>query len=285
MQAIMQIENLSKHYDNFDLEDVSFSIPYGSIMGLIGANGAGKSTIIKTILGIAHKDSGYIQIFGRDDIEDNAIKEKIGVVFDGSNFHPAMTPKQINKVLADIYTNWQEDVFYTYLKKLSLPEKKKIEDFSRGMKMKLAIASALSHQPELLILDEPTGGLDPIVRDEILDMFLDFIQDERHAILVSSHILRDLEKVADYITFIHNGRLLFSKTKDELIYDYGLIRCTKEQFSSIERDDIIACRRQEYSCDVLTADKAAAQRKYTDCVIDNVTIDDIMLMYIKGERQ
>ena len=284
MSNILEIKNLKKDYGDFKLNDVSFNVPSGSIVGLIGENGAGKSTTINAILGLIKKDSGTISIFNKQNL-DNADKEKIGVVFHGSNFPESLSAIKLNNVLKNIYEHWNEKQYLSLLNKLSLPLNKKIKDFSKGMKMKLSIAVALSHHSELLILDEATSGLDPIMRDEILDMFLDFVQDEKNSILVSSHITSDLEKVADYIVFIHDGTIIFSKPKDELLYNYGIIKCGKEQFLQIDKEDIITYRKHDYDWQILVDNKKQIQRKYPKVLIDSVTIDDIMLFYVKGEKK
>ena len=206
MEPILQVENLTKQYPDFKLDHVSFSIPKGAIMGLIGENGAGKSTTINAILDLIKRDEGVVKFWGQELSSDpRNIKEDIGVVFDGVNFYETLTPAKIGRISAAAYKQWDETAYDNYLKKLQLPPLKEIKTFSRGMKMKLSIAVALSHKPKLLILDEATGGLDPVMRDDMLDLFLDFVQDENHSILMSSHISTDLEKVADYITFIHKG--------------------------------------------------------------------------------
>lgn len=284
MENILQVEDLTKNYSDFKLDNVSFAIPKGSIMGLVGENGAGKSSTINAILNLIKVDGGSVTLLGKRNEEiDKATREQIGVVFDGSNLPGSLTPQKINKVLSNIYTSWDENLYFSYLKNMQLPKGKKIKKFSKGMKVKLSIAVVLAHRPKLLILDEATSGLDPIVREEILDMFLDFVQDEEHGILASSHITSDFEKVADYITFIHNGNVIFSKPKDELIYNYGIIKCGASTFDSIDKEDIIAYRKQDYEWQVLVTDKIAAKRKYKKVVIDNATIDEIMLMYVKGE--
>ena len=208
------IDSLTKKYRNFVLDNVSFNVPCGTIVGLIGENGAGKSTTIKAILGLIQKDAGQITILGKREKDiDFAIRNQIGVVFDGNNFPNTLTPKKLNALMKKIYPEWNENKFFSSLKRLSIPDNKKVKTFSKGMKMKLSIAVAFSHNSKLLILDEATSGLDPVVRDDILDMFLDFVQNETHSILVSSHITGDLEKIADYIVFIHNGKVIFSESK------------------------------------------------------------------------
>lgn len=280
----LTIKGLTKKYNDFVLDDVSFNVPRGAIVGLIGENGAGKSTTINAALGLIKKDAGVISILGKQNDEiDSSIRNRIGVVFDGNNFHDGLSPKKLNKIFKNIYSEWDETEYFTLLEKLSLPADKKVKEFSKGMKMKLSIAVALSHHSELLILDEATSGLDPIIRDEILDMFLDFVQDENRAILVSSHITSDLEKVADYIVFIHNGKVVFNKTKDELMYKYGILKCKTAQFEAIDKQDIIVYQKKDYEWDILVADRDLAQKKYPKVIIDPANIDDIMLLYVKGE--
>lgn len=282
----LELHEVTKQYKDFKLDKISFTVPQGSIVGLIGENGAGKSTTINLITGVVKKDAGTIKmldnLIDNNDIE-NKIKEELGVVFDGSNFPVSLSAKQLNNVLKNIYSSWEEYKFFSLLKKLSLPESKKIKDYSKGMKMKLSIAVAFSHETKLLILDEATSGLDPIMRDEILDMFLEFIQDEEHSILVSSHITSDLEKVADYIVFIHNGKVLFSKPKDELIEQYGIIKCNAKQFDELNKNDIIRYRKQDYEWQVLVADRQKAEKNYPHTLVVPASIDDIMLLYVKGE--
>jgi len=280
----LTIKGLTKKYNDFVLDDVSFNVPRGAIVGLIGENGAGKSTTINAVLSLIKKDAGVISILGKQNDEiDSSIHNRIGVVFDGNNFHDGLSPKKLNKIFKNIYSEWDEAEYFTLLEKLSLPVDKKVKEFSKGMKMKLSIAVALSHHSELLILDEATSGLDPIIRDEILDMFLDFVQDENRSILVSSHITSDLEKVADYIVFIHNGKVVFNKTKDELMYKYGIMKCRTAQFETIDKQDIIVYLKKDYEWDILVADRDLAQKKYPKVIIDPANVDDIMLLYVKGE--
>ena len=226
-EQCLTISGLTKTYKDFVLDKVSFSVPEGSIVGLIGENGAGKSTTINAALGLIQKDAGYISIMGQEEL-DNDTKEQIGVVFDGSNYPEILSPKRLNRVMKNIYHSWDDTPICPF-EKFSLPADKQIKQFSKGMKMKLAITVALSHNSKLLILDEATSGLDPVIRDDILDMLLDFVQDEEHSILVSSHITSDLEKIADYIVFIHEGQVVFFKPKDELTEQYGIIKCGAAQ--------------------------------------------------------
>lgn len=218
MENILEVKNLCKNYDKFSLKNISLNLPKGTIMGLVGENGAGKSTTIKAILNLVHTSDGIIKIFGLDCKEhEMEIKEDIGIVLDEGFVSEYLNPKDINTIMKDMYKNWDEELYFKYLADFKLPEDKISKEYSSGMKMKLKIAVALAHHPKLLILDEPTSGLDPVARNDILDIFQDFIQDEEHGIFVSSHITSDLESIADYITFINNGEIVLSKTRDKLL--------------------------------------------------------------------
>lgn len=283
MNHALTISGLTKTYPDFVLDHVSFTVPSGSIVGLIGENGAGKSTTIHAALGLIQKEAGHAAILGKEEL-DAETREQIGVVFDGSNYPEILSPKKISRVMKHIYRSWDEPAYLRLLKQFSLPLDKPIRQFSKGMKMKLAITAALSHHSKLLILDEATSGLDPVIRDDILDMLLDFVQDEEHSILISSHITSDLEKIADYIVFIHEGKVVFSKPKDELTEQYGIIKCGAAQFDAIEKSDIIVSRKMDYEWQVLISDRDKMQKKYRDALIVPATIDEIMLLYIKGEK-
>lgn len=276
------ISGLTKAYKDFMLNGDSFSVPCGSIVGLIGENGAGKSTTINAVLELIQKEAGSICVLGKEQL-DNEIKEQIGVVFDGNNYPEIFSTRKLNRVMKDIYHSWEQHTFLNLLKKFFLPADKPIKQFSKGMKMKLAIAVALSHNSKLLILDEATSGLDPVIRDDILDILLDFAQDETHSILISSHITTDLEKIADYIVFIHEGQVVFSMPKDELIEQYGIIKCGAAQFEALDKLDIIVYRKMDYEWQVLVADRVAMKKKYPKALIDSASIDEIMLLYVKGE--
>jgi len=287
MSAILEINNLCKQYKNseFGLKNVSMTIPSGTIMGFVGENGSGKTTTIGCILNTLIKDSGSIKIFGKEMTDDATdIRDQIGVVYDSNPFPGHFTPAKIARAMKYIYSRWDNGLFSEYLVKFKLPEKKTIHTFSRGMQMKLSVAVALSHHPRLLVFDEATSGLDPIVRDDVLDVFLDFVQDAGRSILMSSHITSDLEKVADYITFISDGEIIFTEQKDRLKYDYGLMRCTAAQFAQVDKADVLAYRKRDYQTDVLVANRSNAIQKYGDVVIDTVTIEEIMLMFVKGEK-
>lgn len=282
----LEIQNLSKNFKDFSLNNLNLKIPRGVIMGLIGENGAGKSTTINCILNEIEKTDGKILIFGKDHIvAETETKDKIGVVFDENHFPDIFTPKEIGKYMSGIYSNWEWSTYNKYLRQFELPENKNIKDFSKGMKVKLAFSVALSHRAEFLILDEATSGLDPIVRDDILDILIDFVQNENHSVLVSSHITSDLEKIADYITFLHKGKIVFSHMKDELIDNYGIISCGASIFDTLDKSEIIAYRKEDYQYKVLVKDRKKATRKYPEAIIEPATLEEIMLFYVKGELQ
>lgn len=288
MANILELNNVSKSYkkSNFILNNCSIAVPYGSIMGFVGENGAGKTTTIGCILGALFKDSGTIKFCGKElSDSNNEVWEDIGVVYDGDNFPNYLSAVQLANIMHSVYKKWDDVLFLEYLNKFHLPKEQKIKSYSKGMTMKLAIATALSHHPKLLILDEATSGLDPVMRDEILDVFLDFVGDEEHSIFLSSHITSDLEKVADNITLINNGKIILTASKDDLIYNYSIMRCKTSQFETIDPNDILAYRKKDYQIDVLVNNYEEAHKKYNDFIIDHTTIDEIMLLLIKGGIQ
>ena len=280
MTNALTVSGLTKTYPDFVLDQVSFSVPSGSIVGLIGENGAGKSTTINAALGLIQKEAGQVSVLGREGL-DGDTKEEIGVVFDGSNYPEILSPRKLNGVMRNIYRSWDETAYFRLLKQFSLPPDKLLKQFSKGMKMKLAISAALAHKPRLLILDEATAGLDPVIRDEILDILLDFIQDEEHSVFFSSHITSDIQKIADYVVLIHQGKIVFEEEKDVLLDQYGILRCGKG--TEVERPDYIVRRETGVSAEYLVRDRAAAGRKYPKAVADAASLEDIMLFYIKGE--
>ncbi len=248
----LEIRNLTKQYQDFCLDHLNLTLPCGCIMGLIGENGAGKSTAIKLILDMVRKDSGSITIFGQDNQKDLKLsKQEIGVVLDDVGIPECLTAKQVGNIMRHTFSKWDDVLYTNYLKKLSLPSNKPFHDFSRGMKMKLGIAAALSHHPKLLILDEATSGLDPVVRDEVIEMFGEFTRDESHSVLISSHIVSDLEKICDYIAFLHKGKLLLCEEKDRLLEQYGLLQCTKEQLSELNPTAIKGKKISPYGAQAL----------------------------------
>ena len=284
MENILEVKNLCKKYNQFELKNVNLTLPKGMIMGLIGENGAGKTTTIKSILNLTNS-TGEINIFGLNVKKyDKKIKEDIGVVLNENFFSEYLNPKDINKIMKNIYKNWDEKLYFKYLEDFKLPQNKISKEFSSGMKMKLKIAVALAHHPKLLILDEPTSGLDPVARSEILDIFQDFIQNGENSIFVSSHITSDLEHIADYITFINDGKIVLSKTRDELLEEYAIVKCSKAEFEKINKKDYVKYKVNRYEYDVLVENKSEFKRKYDFNVIDKPTLEDIMLIYIKGEK-
>lgn len=285
MKNNIELQNLTKKYVGFELKDISFNVPEGCIVGLIGENGAGKTTTIKSILNITKTD-GIIKIFGKDNKEyEKEIKKEIGVVLDDSFLSDYLTAKQINSIIKDAYKNWDKNKFYDLLKQFNLPTDKLVKDFSSGMKMKLKIATAISHNPKLLILDEPTSGLDPVVRSEILDIFRKYIEeDETRSILLSTHITTDLEHISDYIVFIEKGKMIFNLPTNELLENYGIIKCSEEDFLKIDKNDYIKYRKQKYQYEILTSNKNNIRKKYNIATIDKPSIEDIMLFYIKWEK-
>lgn len=285
MEYAIEVRNLTKEYENFKLENVSFNVGKGTIMGFIGENGAGKSTTIKAILNLIKKDNGLITVLGKEiNRNEKGIKNELGIVLNDGNFNEKLNVKAINKIMKNIYKRWDDDVFYKYIEKFNIDTSKKIEEFSKGMKMKLSIAIALSHKAKILILDEAISGLDPVARDEVLDILMEFIQNEENSILMSSHITSDLEKIADYITFIHNGKIIFSENKDKLIYDMGVVKCTEKQFKTIEVQDRMFYKKGIFNYEVLIDNRDEFSKKYPSLVINNSNLEEIMLFYIKGDK-
>jgi ABC-2 type transport system ATP-binding protein len=281
----IQIQKLSVRYDGFLLDDISFSVPKGSIMGFIGQNGAGKTTTIKAILNIVRREAGNIQLLGMDNIKnEREIKEQISAVFDEIPFQNQLNATQLERILREVYSEWNHVVYDIYLERLMIPKRKKIGDFSKGMKMKLQIAAALSHNAKLMIMDEATTGLDPVVRSECLDIFLEYLQEEDHSILMSSHITSDLEKVADSVTMIHNGKLLLTGYKDDVLADHGIIKCSKSDYREIEPEDIVSARVTDYSVEVMVRNRTACMKKYNGLAMDNASLEDILLFNVNAKK-
>jgi len=276
----LEVSGLCKEYEGFALQDVTFALPCGSVMGMVGENGAGKTTTLKAILGLIRCNKGSIRVLGLDSrTEEQAFKERIGVVLEDSTFLNIMNAHHIDMLMRQTYPHWQPDQFFAYMKRFDIDLSKKIKDYSKGMRMKVSIAAALSHQAELLLMDEPTSGLDPIVRDEVLDLFYEFMQDESHAILLSSHITSDLDKIADWITFLHQGRVQLSEPRDELVDSYGILRCTQEQLTALAPEAIRAKRAGAFGCEALVR-----RDRIPDCfAVEPATIEQIMLLFTKGE--
>lgn len=278
MNAV-EVKDLTKKFNGFTLDKVSFVLPAGCIMGLVGENGAGKSTTLKLLLGMMKKDGGKITVLGKD--ENSVSKDDIGVVFDECRFHEAFTAKDINKVLKNIFNRWNEKEFFEYLKKFDVPENKKIREFSRGTKMKISIAAAICHDAKLLLLDEPTAALDPVVRDEILDIFYDFISDEKRSIIISSHIVSDLEKICDYIAFMHKGKMILCEEKDKLLSECRLAQMNDAEFDSIDKKDIIGSRKTPFGITAVVKDRAAAKIENTM----PINLEDLFVYMIRGEQK
>ena len=282
----IEIKGLTKRYDGFTLDNVSFDVPKGSIMGFIGQNGAGKTTTINALLNIGKKDEGEIKLLGLDSVKDEfEVKSQIAAVFDELPFDDRLNANDINKILREVFEQLSSETFFGYLDRFSLPRKKKFGKFSKGMKMKLQIASALSHNAKLLIMDEATTGLDPVVRNEILDIFLEYLQNEEHTILMSSHITSDLDKVADSVTFIDKGKLLISGYKDDILDSHGVLKCTKNDYKEIDPEDIISARLSDFGAEVMVADRAECSRKYSGAVIDPTTLEEIMIYYVNRSKK
>lgn len=282
----IEIKGVTKKYDGFTLDNISFDVPKGCIMGFIGQNGAGKTTTIRSLLHITDIDSGEISLLGLDHIKDETeIKKRIAVVFDDLPFHDIFTAKDMAKIFEGMYPDWDNAVYTQYLERFQLPLKKKIGQFSKGMKMKLQIACALSHNAELLVMDEATTGLDPVVRDEILHIFMEYLQNGERSILMSSHITSDLEKIADMVTFIEKGKILLTGYKDEIIEKHGILKCGKDKLKEIDTEDIVSIRTNSFGAEVMINDREDAAFKYRDCTIDPASLDDIMLYYVHSDMK
>ena len=279
----IEVNGLTKHYDGFTLDNISFSLPRGSIMGFIGQNGAGKTTTINSLLGIIGHDGGSIKMLGLDTSDKKnmqAVREDISAVFDELPLHEELNANHINIIMRDIYKGWDSGTYFAYLDRFNLPRKKPTGQFSKGMKMKLQIAIALSHNAKLLIMDEATTGLDPVVRNEILDIFLEYLQDDSRSILMSSHITSDLEKIADSVTFIDNGKILLTGYKDDILFSHGLLRCTKAQFAALDPSEYVSARISDFGASVMVSDIAAAKAAHPDIAADPAALDEIMMYYV-----
>lgn len=280
MSDNIRIQNLTKRFEGFALEGVSFGVPRGAVVGFIGENGAGKSTTIKSILGLIRPDGGSIEVFGKD--VGSLTKEergRLGAVLGDGKLPENLTAKDLDGVFRHIFARWDAAAFFAYLDRFALPRGKKIKDFSRGMRQKFALAVALSHGADVLVLDEPTAGLDPVARDEILDILYDFMQDERRSVLISSHIVSDLEKLCDYIAFIHRGRLVFFEEKDALYEKYAVLRAPLETLRSCA-DAVVAVHRGEFGAGALVL----RAKLPAGIPVERAGIEDIMLYFARGEK-
>lgn len=277
MNNVLEINNITKDYKKFKIDNISFNLPKGYIMGFIGANGAGKTTTIKLILNMIKRDSGEIKVFGLDNIrEEERIKEQIGVVFDECYYLEDWTLNDVEKAVSMFYKNWNSSIYEKYLKEFNLARDKKVKDLSRGIRMKLMIAVAFSHEAKLLILDEPTSGLDPVARDEFLDILRDYIEDEEKSVIFSSHITSDIEKIADYITYINNGKIIFTGEKDEFLEKYCIIKGGKEDITESQKKEIIGLRMHSTGFEGLIELKKAVGFS-SKVIIEKASLDEIMI--------
>ena len=275
----LELKQLEKHYDGFTLGPLELVLPSGAILGLIGENGAGKTTTIKLILDMISRDGGEVRLFGKDNRESFPLgKEDVGVVLDEVSFSECLTAREVGKILRGVYRNWDEAAYEGYLRRFELPENKRSKEFSLGMKKKLGIAAALSHHAKLLVLDEPTSGLDPVVRDEVVDIFSEFTRDESRAVLISSHIVSDLEKLCDYIAFLHKGRLMLCEEKDRLYEEYGVARCSREDFAALAPSAVLGKRETPYGVEALLR-RADAPRGME---LGRVDIEELFVLMAKG---
>lgn len=279
----LEIRGLTKHYKGFTLGPLDLTVPGGTICGLVGENGAGKSTTMKLILGVCEADSGSVTVLGRDNHAEAFIRTKadLGVVLDDPGIPQCLTALQVGKIMAGIYPNWDADAYAELCRKFALPTNKKFKDYSRGMKMKQGLAVALAHHPKLLLLDEATSGLDPVVRDELIDMLLDFARDEDHAVLVSSHIVSDLEKLCDTIAFLHKGKLLLCEDKDALRDEYALWHGTAEQLAELDDSAILSRRMTPYGAEALVRREGVP----AGSPLTPVSIEELFVQMVKGETR
>ena len=284
MENLIEIQGLCKHYKDFTLDHIDLTVPEGQIVGLIGENGAGKTTTLKAVLGVIRPDGGAIRLLGGDP-GDPAIRSQVGVVFEDSYFYGGLCARQIDRIMAGIHATWDSALFHGYCHRFDLEEGKPVKDFSRGMRMKMSLATALAHRPKLLVMDEATSGLDPVIRGEMLDLFLEFIQDEGHGVLMSSHITADLERIADQIAYIHKGRLLFQQDKDLLLEDMAILRCSASEIDSLPKNLVVARRGGAYGSAALVRHPQNVRRLLPGAVLDRADIDEIMQFISGGDRQ
>ncbi len=284
MEPILEVTKLRKNFKDFSLKDISFTMEKGYIMGFIGPNGAGKSTTIKLILNLLKKDSGVIKVFGLDNLKhEMAIKNKIGFVFEENYFYEELTIREMKKIIAPLYTNWDDSAFIKYLSNFNLPPQKKIKDLSKGMKMKFSLAVALSHHADLLIMDEPTAGLDPVVRNELLEILTYVIQDENKGVFFSTHITSDLDKIADFITFINDGQIILSIAKDQLLDQHALVKGSKDLLDNDIRKEFIGIKENQFGFEGLVADRLKAKALFgAHVLMEKPALEDIMLFYTRG---
>jgi len=286
MNQILEVNGLKKDYGSFKLNEISFSLLEGCITGFIGVNGSGKTTTIKTILGLILKDAGTIKLFGKDfNPNDRELKNEIGIVFDEGYFYDDMTLYEMKSIIAPAYSNWDESSFKKYIHRFGLKLHQKIATLSKGMRMKFAITLALSHHAKLLIMDEPTSGLDPLVRSELMVILLEFMENGGKSVFFSTHITSDLDKVADTIILIHQGKILLSEEKDKLLDTHGFVKGDKKLLNVNTRNLFLQIRETEYYFEGITNDKVAVKEQMNGVFIERAKIEDVMLAYIKGESK
>ncbi len=284
--CILSVDNLTKHYKNFSLKNVNFHLPRGYIMGFIGPNGSGKSTTIKLIMNLLNRDSGQIKVFGLDNLRHElTIKDRIAFVYDENHYYDELSIQDMAKFVASFYKHWETTAFNKYLKEFDLNPKQRIKELSKGMKMKVSLAIALSHKAELLIMDEPTGGLDPLVRAELVDILSSLIQDEQKSIFFSTHITSDLDKIADFITFIHKGEIVMSAPKDDLLDQHGLVKGANTLLNEETRRLFVGIKSNQFGFEGLVRDNEKARRLFKErAIIEKPSLEDIMLYTVKGEQ-
>ena len=280
MNNAIETRGLTKHFKDFTLDSLDLELPEGCILGLIGENGAGKTTAIKLLLGILKPDSGTASVLGQDISGDmSRVKEDVGVVLDEPGLPEKLTLRQLEKIMPSIYKSWSREDFSHYIRRMELPEDKPYKEFSRGMKMKLGLVLALSHKPKLLLLDEATSGLDPVVRDSVTDLLLDFTRDKGHSVLISSHIVSDLEKLCDYIAFLHKGKLMLLEEKDALMEEYGLLQCSRDEAERIDPSAIIGRRDNPYGSRLIVRTDALPRGTKTQ----PVSIEELFVFMVKED--
>ncbi len=283
---MLEMRGIVKRYNRFTLGPLDFNVPKGAVVGLVGENGAGKTTLIKAALGLITLDEGKVLFEGAPLEDDEAgIKERLGVVFEGSSFPEELKIPEIGRLMGAAYRSWDREAFAKYREQFGLPEDKKVKELSKGMRMKLSIAVALSHRAQFLLLDEATSGLDPVMREELLDILLDFMQDENHSVLLSSHITSDLERIADYIAFLKDGELVFFENKDDLIYSHGIVRVGRRELEQIDKEFLVSVRENAYECECLIRNARQFAGKYPQLAVDRASVEDIVLFYVRGERR
>jgi ABC-2 type transport system ATP-binding protein len=284
--SILAVNNLTKHFKDFSLQNVSFLLPHGYVMGFIGPNGSGKSTTIKLIMNLLHKDGGQIKVFGLDNLQyELAVKDRIGFVFDENHYYEELSIRDMARIVASFYKHWESQTFDKYLKDFDLNSKQKIKQLSKGMKMKFSLAVALSHGAELLIMDEPTSGLDPMVRSELLEILATLILDERKSVFFSTHITSDLDKIADFVTFINHGEIVLSAPKDDILEKYAVVKGANDMLDAETKNLFVGIKTNKFGFEGLVRDKEKAHRHFKErAIIEKPTLEDIMLYTVKGEQ-